>query len=790
MLVSMNWIGDFVDLSGLDPEELIHRFTLSTAEVEEIIYKGRGVKNVVAAKILSIENHPDSKKLHLLKVDIGDGIVDCVCGAPNVREGMTVAFAKEGGMVGGIEITRAKIAGYESCGMCCSEAELGISADNSGLWDIKDELKLGCDLKSVYGIDDTVFEVDNKSLTNRPDLWGHYGIAREFSALTGRALKPIDRLDTSKFSHLPKLDISSGERELVFRYTGIKVTNVTVATSPVNMGIRLFYCGTRKINLLTDLTNYLMLELGQPMHAFDADKVSKIEIKRFDEGFTFKTLDGIDRNIDKDMLMICSAGAPVAVAGIMGGLDSEITDGTSSLLLESANFDAVSVRKTSSRLGLRTDASVRYEKTLDPELTLLASQRLLKLLLDIDPGVVVASSVTDLYVRHYPQIELSFDKKYIDRYTGISISAEQIISTLRALGFGVKYDGSDRFDVSVPSWRGTKDVTICADIVEEITRIYGYDNFKIETTMSALFPVRKSNAKVDDSFVKEMLVEKFSMHEVQSYIWCESEKFSALGLPVENNVRLLNSTNPGNDVLRNCMVPTLLCFAAENKSYAPEYGIFEIGRVVDGLSSDKTCQEQKKLGIVMYSRIKTEKELYLGLRDILAMLLRNLKHSEAGFENCTPAHSWQHTKNCAQITCQGQNLGFLCALHPQNLAKIDKKAAVVCAELSMDVLAALEYRTLSYKEPSKYPGIDYDLSLVLLEGMQYSAVDNAVKSLACPLLGDVSLIDQYEDESGKCSVTIRLPFTSHEKTLARGEVQVYVDSIISALAKLGIALKD
>ena len=299
MLVSMNWVQDFVDLSGLDIEKLIKRFTLSTAEVEDIIYKGRDVSGVVVAKILSVENHPDSKKLHLLKVDAGEKIFDCVCGAPNVRVGMKTAFATVGGMVGGMKIEARPVAGVMSHGMCCSEQELGISADNSGIMDITDDIELGTDIKKAYGVEDIIFEVDNKSLTNRPDLWGHYGIAREFSALTGRPLKELDVYDTDEYNDLPKVDIDIKDKDIAYRYSGLKIQNVTRKTSPVDMRIRLYYCGMRAINFIADLTNYIMLELSQPMHAFDMRKVSSIEVKRAGGEYSFDTLDGVGRKIDE-----------------------------------------------------------------------------------------------------------------------------------------------------------------------------------------------------------------------------------------------------------------------------------------------------------------------------------------------------------------------------------------------------------------------------------------------------------------------------------------------------------
>ena len=280
MLFSMNWIGDFVDLSELDIPALIHRFTLSTAEVEDIYFKGRDVRGVIVARIISVKKHPSSDHLSLLKVDTGSEIVDCVCGAPNVREGLTVAFATVGGSVPGkdgeaMKIEERKVAGYPSQGMCCSESELGISDDNSGLWELAENLPLGIDIKAIYPIDDIIFEVDNKSLTNRPDLWGHYGIAREFATITGRRLLDAPKKDLTAYDYLPPVEIDIRDTRHAYRYIGTKVENITVHESPVTMKIRLYYCGSRAINLLADLTNYVMMELGQPMHAFDL-KIYKI----------------------------------------------------------------------------------------------------------------------------------------------------------------------------------------------------------------------------------------------------------------------------------------------------------------------------------------------------------------------------------------------------------------------------------------------------------------------------------------------------------------------------------
>ncbi len=784
MLISMNWINEYVDLSDLNKEDLIKQFTLSTAEVEDIIYKGENLKNVVVAKILSVEKHPDSKKLHLLKVDAGDKVYEVVCGAPNVREGLVIPFVKEGGKVGDMDIKVAKVAGYESHGMCCSEAELGISADHSGLLELPENLTLGTDIRDVYEIRDIIFEVDNKSLTNRPDLWGHYGVAREFSALTGRPLKAIDKVDLAQYDNLEALDIKISD-PLCLRYSGMTVENVTEKVSPVNMRIRLFYLGSRAINLLADLTNYLMLEMGQPMHAFDKAKVSSIDVKRFDKEFDFKTLDGETRKIDENTLMICNDKEAVAIAGVMGGLESEIEDDTTTLLLESACFDPISVRKTSTRLSLRTDASMRYEKTLDPEMTADAIARFIKLLSDIDSGVKVTSSLTDVYKTKYPEIKLEFTKAYVDKYTGIEITNERILNTLTSLGFAVSVD-NDVFKVKVPTHRATKDVTIKADIIEEITRVYGYDNFEIKTALSPLYPVMKASTNACDYYAKNILVEGYKLHEVHSYLWCDAKKYKDLGIDIPQNVKLLNSINPDLTVMRKSIMPTLLSYVNENKSYSQNFGIFEIGRVVEGVDENNACIERKKLAIALYSRDKSESEIFFELRNMIVNIVNSTKHRNPVFESTEPVFNFQHPSNTANVYLDGEKIGMLNTLYPTIGNKIDKKAKIVTAEIDMHSLAEFGVAPIVYNEPSRFPGIDIDLSLVVPSDMKFTQITPAFNDVT-PLLKNINLVDVYEGEQK--SITIRLSFVSTDKTLAKAEIQEYIDVILSKLAEIDVKLK-
>jgi len=786
MFISMNWISDFVDLEGLDKMELISKFSLATAEVEnDIFHKGEDLSGVVVAEIKSVEEHPESKKLHLLKVDAGDGkLTDVVCGAPNVRVGMKTAFAKVGAQLGDITIAPRPLAGYDSFGMCCSEKEIGISDNHEGIMEITEDVENGTDIKDLYEIDDIIFEVDNKSLTNRPDLWGHYGIAREFATIAKRPLKELPVIDLSKYDNLEKIDLKI-EDELCQRYSSLKVENIEKNISPMNMRIRLFYCGMRGINLLTDLTNYIMLEMGQPMHAFDSRKVGKIRIKRFDKPFTFTTLDGVERNIDENTLMICNDNTPVAIAGIMGGLDSEIVEDTTTLTLESATFNAASIRKSAVRLAHRTDASARYEKSLDPEMTTVAIARFMKLLLEIDPGVKVVSALTDEYAFHYPHIALDFDKDFVDKYTGIEISDEHILNTLTSLGFGITQDGAN-FHVDVPSYRATKDISLKADIIEEITRIYGYDNFELSTTNAPLYPVRMAEDKNVEDRIKDILVKRFKLHEVHSYVWQYADEYKKLGMEVEDNIKLANSTNPNIETLRRSIIPTQLCQVNYNTGYDTDFGIFEIGRVVEGLKADGLCDEHKKLCITLFSKTKSLEKLYFELRDMIAETVEDIRHKALSYKKLEATHSYQHPKNLNALVLDDVTIGEIGVAHPLVSKKIDKKAAIVFAEIDIEKLSDIKAQVIEYVEPSKYPSIEVDLSFV---AEKFSEINDTIKMSAGDMLKKVGVTDIYSDGSNK-SITVRLLFGDDKRTLTHEEVQQVVDDIIKKLKDKGINLKQ
>ena len=486
--------------------------------------------------------------------------------------------------------------------------------------------------------------------------------------------------------------------------------------------------------------------------------------------------------------MICNDDTPVAIAGIMGGLDSEIVDDTTTLTLESATFNAVSIRKSTVRLAHRTDASMRYEKCLDPEMTDVAIARFLYLLKKYDSGVKVVSALTDEYAFHYDTVTLDFDKKFVDRYTGIEIDNDTIVKTLTSLGFKVTLD-NDNFSVVVPSWRATKDVTLKADIIEEITRIYGYDNFEINTTRSPLYPVRVDAVKSNEDKIKDILVKKYNLHELHSYVWAYNDELKALNIPVENNIKLANATNPNIETIRNSIIPTQLCQVKTNTSYAPDFGIFEIGRVVNGVDENNLCIESKKLAVTLFSKTKDVKTLYFELRDMLAVITSDIKHETLSFKKAEPKHSYEHPVNLNTVMIGDKEIGTIGIVHPVVGKKIDKKASIVFAEIDMSEFTQAENAAIVYEEPSKFPPIDYDISLEIPSGVFYSDLAESWKNEGGAILKNTKIVDTYDTETVH-SITVRFEFSSNERTLSSNEVQDIIDKVIANLEKLGVKLRN
>jgi len=787
MKISINWLKDFVDLSGITDEEIIKRFTLSTAEIEDVEHKGEDTTGVVFGRILEVENHPNSNHLHILKVDKGDEVVQVVCGAPNVRPNMITALATIGGKVSGHKITKAKLAGVESFGMCCSEEELGIGSDNSGIMDITADVKIGADIKTYYPIEDTVFEVDNKSLTNRPDLWGHYGMARELSCIFDRPLKKLDVVNLNDYDDLKELDIKN-EDENCYRYSAIAVKNVNTHVSPSTMKIRLNYVGMRDINLLADMTNYVMLELGQPMHAFDYEVVNGIRVVKAKKGTKLTTLEGEEHEIPENSCVIANEKyEPVAIAGIKGGLLSGITEKTNSLLLESATFDSASIRKTSTAIGLKTDASLRYEKSLDPELVATATARLIYILKGIDKNIEVVSRFTDCYTKKYPQVIIKITKEFIEKRIGIKLDKQEMERIFSGLEFGFT-ENNGEYTLSIPSFRATKDISIKEDIVEEVARMYGYDHITAESCEFPLQPITQNREHVMEYKVKQYLAEKYDVNEVHSYIWNYENFNNEYGIKTSSHIGLMDASNSGQTGLRSEMLPTLIKFFTENKNSYDEVKIAEIGRVISKVENHYAVEE-KHLAILLASTIKSEKELYFKCKEIIEDISHNLLQIKVEYNTENKNTRYFHPVNSCALYNGDIRLGVMGLLNPS--INIDKKYNVAMIEVDFSKLCSAEKTKNIIKEISKYQDVNIDLNFLVDKSLKYSELENIINNYKTKLNMTYSLIDIYESEklNGKKSMTFAFNISSQNKTLSSDDIEKFTNRLVEYMAQNNIELR-
>ncbi len=790
MKISLNWIKDYVDLSGIETDELVKRFNLSTAEIEGVEYKGKDIQNVVFGKVLSVENHPESNHLHILKVDVGDEQLQIVCGAPNVRVGMITAVCKVGGSVIAGKIKVGKLVGVESHGMCCAEDELGIGADDTGIMDILEPVQIGQNIKEAWPIDDVVLEIDNKSLTNRPDLWGHYGLAREFAAIFDRPLKKMPIADLSVYNNLPEVKVNI-ETENCFRYSSVCVENVNEKKSPREMAIRLNYAGMRDINLLADLTNYVMLDLGLPMHAFDNKIVKGINVLSSDGETVMTTLEGEEHKPPKNATLICDeAKEPVAIAGVKGGLKSGISDETNSVLFEAAVFDCENIRKTSRAIGLITDSSQRYEKSLDPELTPVALSRIVYLLQEIDKNVKVSSRLSDCYKKKYDNIVIDLDPNFIGKIAGADISKEFIVKTLKALEFGVEEDGKN-LKVSVPSFRATKDVSIKEDLVEEVARLYGYDNIVPKPLAFDCAPQKLIQSIEHEYAVKLMLAEKYCANEIHSYLWNFEDFNKQNKIDMKSYVHLLDSSNAGQSGIRSELLPTLIRCLDENKNNYEDVRVFEIGRVVSGLNEDNTVIENKKLAILFASQNKTEFELFEEMKRAIVDLSKNIVGVDVALEPGETV-SYMHPVNSFRIKSRIADYGYMGVLHPVVKKSIDKRFNVVMLEVDFVALAESPCYARKIKSVSKYQAVEIDYNILCDANMKYIELTKLLSKFKSKIMTGYELVDIYENKDvlgDKKSVTLRFNLASFDHTLSGEEIEKFRADLEEHIKKVGLELR-
>jgi phenylalanyl-tRNA synthetase beta chain len=528
-----------------------------------------------------------------------------------------------------------------------------------------------------------------------------------------------------------------------------------------------------------------MLELGQPMHAFDKDFIKSINVKTLKEKQEFVTLDDTKRELDVGTLMICNDDTPVAIAGVMGGQNTQITDNTTSLFLESANFNAVTVRKTASKLALRTDASARYEKTLDPELTKIAVERFVKVLKDEDKNVSVSSSFSDLYVNKYPEIHIDISKEYINKKIGVEFTLDKIVDVLTSLEFIVDIKDKENITIHVPSFRATKDVSGKADIIEEISRIYGYDNIVPQTNLWKVEPVREDETRVLEYNSKKLLAEKYGMSEIHSYVWYDTKLNNELGIKTHDNLKIVNGLNRQDSVLRYNMSPTMLYSVYKNIKNYDEFGIFEIGRVFDYKEKSKECEEYKVLAIALTSTSKSDDNLLYSVKSMIENIAKINKNINLEYvENTEFNDNYIHPVNSFVIKYNNTTLGYISSVNPRVKDKINQKANIVIAELNIELLSQIEANAVIFKEISRYQTVDFDFSIIVDKNVKYQDIENVINNSNLEYLQSYKLVDVYENEEklkNKKNITIRFTIGSYDKTLTKDEIDNARNKLITNL---------
>jgi phenylalanyl-tRNA synthetase beta chain len=634
--------------------------------------------------------------------------------------------------------------------------------------------------------DDVIIEIDNKSITNRPDLWCHYGMASEISAITERPLKDIDYIKEEQLGNCcePILDIGIEDKIKCLRYSAIKLNNIKPHKSPELIERRITNCGLRSINIIVDLANYVMLDIGQPLHTFDERLADSIRISSINEPVKLKTLDSVERELPCGTLMICNKDKALAVAGIIGGSESAVSENTEGIILESATFEGTAVRKTAAAIGIRTDASTRYEKFLDTEITTVALGRFLKLLRLYQPQVVIASALYDNVINAVKPVTISIQHEYIETYLGNKIDKSVVLDILNRLQFIVKEDNGI-YNIQVPSFRATKDITCKADIIEEILRVYGYDKIKGTPNKAVSSYVMKNAMKEMEYSIKDILVKKFSFNEVHSYNWYDSQWINNLGYESRDTIKIINSSVKQFEKLRSDMVPNLLKIIYDNRRNYEEIKIFEIGRVFTMKHGELT--QPKHLTVAIYSSLEEEKA-YSYIKGICSYILKTIKNIEVKY--IVIKHSL--IEKGLSINYNDKELGCIYTIPLSILKLYGGKHVINIIDINLELLNDVEKNEVKYKSVSKHPETYLDFSILTSIDMPYSEIERVVKEFINSLIIQTKYIGSYTGSNVPVNVkstTIRMVIGRSDKTIKLEEINKINELFIEHLKENGMQLR-
>ncbi len=772
MNLPLSWLKDYMNTDGISEKEYADRLTMSGSIVEGIKNLGAEFKNVVVGKITKIEKHPDADKLVVCQVDVGDEEIQIVTGAPNVFEGAVVPVAKhKSTLPGGIKITKGKLRGFMSFGMMCSTDELGISKERAtGILILPDDTPIGEDITHTLGLDESVAEFEITS--NRPDCMSIIGLARETAATFARDFKIPEVKATGNDEDVNDYAaVEIADSKLCSRFTARAVKNVKIGPSPKWMQNRLTAAGLRAINNVVDITNYIMLEYGQPMHAYDLDHVEgrKIIVRDAGNGEMLETLDDKPRELRSGMIAISDEKRAIGVAGVMGGANSEVTDDTTTVLFESACFNPVLVRRGAKALGMRTDASALFEKGLDSENCLPAINRACELLQDMDGGEVVGG-VIDVYPVKKQNTVLPFEPEKINKFLGTDIPESNMIEYLGRLEFEVK-DGN----VIVPTFRG--DIESMADIAEEVARLYGYDNLPVTMMQGRVVVGGKTfKQKIVDS-IKNTLT-GCGLYEAMTYSFIDPKEFKQTRVSMDNVVKITNPLGEENSVMRTSMLSSIIKTLKVNYNRrASSAKIFELGMTYNPIG-ETLPDERQIVAIGMYG--KTD---FFDLKGIVQNLLSRLGVSDVVFETEKENLSY-HPGRCAKVTAGGDLIGYIGQIHPAVADSFKIDTEIYAAELDLNTIIECASFDRTYKPLPKFPSSSRDIALVVEKDISVGEIEKIINSVSSDILEKVKLFDVYEGEQvgeNKKSVAYSLKFRAADRTLTDDEVSGMTEKILSAL---------
>lgn len=804
MKVSLNWIRDYVQLpADTDLKKLAYDLTMSTVEVEDATDLGASFHDMVVGVINTIEQHPNADKLKVCKTDIGGRVEDIVCGGSNLREGMKVAVALPGAMCKWhgegdlVEIKKSKLRGVDSYGMICGAVEIGLAdlfptKEEAHILDLSDfDAPAGTPLADALDLNDIILEIDNKSMTNRPDLWGHYGIAREIAALYDLPMTQFPHFDRN-VENTSGFHVTVEDAERCPRMTGTQIENVCVKPAPYWMQVRIWKTGMRPINALVDITNYVMLATGQPSHAYDSDHIAgHIIVRRAKAGETLTLLNGKELPLSTDDLTIADDAGIVGLAGVMGGAKDSILPTTSKVILEIANFQAAGIRRTALRYDNRTEASARYEKAIDPERCDQALDLSMQLFSDLYPEMKVTGLV-DEYPRHLKQAEIDVPLSWLERRLGKRLSPDEIKHKMELLGYGITFNG-DNMHVVVPTWRSTGDVSIQADIMEEVARMYGYENFEAEPITTTFDGAINQLDKDLERRIKEYLAIRCGMQEIFTYPWMEESYVNAVLQSTEGILSLSTPPSPAERFVRSSLLPNLCKAVVKNERYFSEFSIFETAQVFrdENYTSpydprEKLPSQRKNVAGAFATTDKDITALFRKAKGVVEMMARYV-HMETLTFRQTEKPVWADNVVWLNIYRGDEKVGDLALLAKKvSMACGIKNMNVMLFQLDQDSLVPLKSRTNTFTHLAEYPMTDYDISLLVDGSVQWKDVAQTVRGIKSELLHGAAFVDEYRGKqvpAGKKSLTLRLAIGSKDKTLTSAEIEEVASGVLNKIAK-------